>query len=251
MRALVLASLLAVPVSAQTVEPVVLPPPPDSLEALPALTTAELLGEVARDDAGPTPGLRPYTSLEVSAGWSGILGALGHVTGRVGVETPLGLRLGGVAAATTIGPVSTFALGPEVSLHRALGLGVQLRATGQGAFATTTSTIPQRSAYSSQRLGVSGVLEVERNVPLVGSLSLAPRAGVYGTLDRLSGIESLDLGPRTIGSAGLLLGTDVRFRALGRDWSLPITLPIPLTADGFGFDALGRPLGGVGLGVRF
>lgn len=253
MRPLVLACLLAVPVAAQTVEAPPTLPPPDSTEAvdadpLPALTTADLLGET--DDAAPA--VRPYTSLGVASGWGTSVGLVGRVQGAAGVEFPSGLRVGGFASATTIGARSTtLAVGPELGYRLGLGSGVTLDARAAAGVAVSAGETFRGETYGARRLSVGTSVRLEREVPVVGSLRLAPHVGAYGVLGRRSAVDAYDAPAETLGSAGLLLGADVRFRLLGRDVSVPLTVPLSLVGRGAPWDVTGMPYGGAGLRLGF
>ena len=254
MRALALAALtFATPVAAQTGEPPRLPPP-DTSEALPELTRSDLLGEPS-ETAAPTPRLSPYSALGLSAGFAGATGVLARAEGAFGVEAASGVRVGLRSSALSNGAHTLLGLGPEVGYRRALGGGFALHAQGQAAASVAVGQSLgadwARTSFGARTLSAGGALAVEREVPLVGSLRLAPSAGLYGTLGRRSAIPTLGLGESTRGSAGLLLGTDLRFRAFGRDVSVPMTLPLRLLGAGPTVDAFGQPLGGASLRVGF
>lgn len=236
MRLLVLASLLAVPAAAQTAE-APSTSPPDSTEALQAAPPAS--DASALDVAAPD--VRTYSAFQLGGAWSSSAGALTHLRGAVGAEFPSGVRVGGAGSVTTTGAQTTVAVGPEVGYDRALGRGFVLRSRGVAGVAVTSGTNTVRNtSYGSRSAGLGAALSVEREIPVVGSVRLAPRVGAYGTVARRSAVPEFDVDARTIGSAGLLLGTDIRFRALGRDWSIPLGVPVEVLGNA----GAGHPLGG-------
>ncbi|WP_412063230.1 hypothetical protein [Rubrivirga sp. IMCC45206] len=155
------------------------------------------------------------------------LSAGGDVGWRVGASSDIGLRVLAGDLTTQDGSGGFLTVGPTLGTSRRVVGGFELDARLL-ATATFSDVGPRGTAdtFGLQVLRGTAQATVSRPIPIVGSLSLAPTLGLYGTSCATPGYEVPGGSQARCAKGGVLAGVDIRFRVLGADVSVPIIAPI-------------------------
>ncbi|WP_412067695.1 hypothetical protein [Rubrivirga sp. IMCC43871] len=151
----------------------------------------------------------------------------GDIGWRLGSSSDVGLRLLTGDLTTRDGDGAFLTVGPTLGTSRRVVGGFELDARLL-ATATFSDIGPRGTAdtFGLQVLRGTAQATVSRPIPIVGSLSLAPTLGLYGTSCATPGYEVAAGSQARCTKGGVLAGVDLRFRVFGADVSMPIIAPI-------------------------
>ena len=169
----------------------------------------------------------PVVALAYSDGFAGLAG--GIVGRRVGDRGDVGLGL-------YVGDLAYSDLDPFVMVQPVAGVTVPLddRVRGRVQVSGVALAADRETAFDPEGFGMrvyaaQAEATASYEVPVVGTLRIAPTAGPYGTV--CTTVNVIDRADESCAEAGVLVGAQVIFEVGGVDAVVPLVAPIPLVGD--------------------
>lgn len=189
-------------------------------------------------DAGPvdsSTGL--YAEVGAGGGYGGSqTGAI--VGGRValGYRLPSGISVGGHLTGYQIGNDYTgLSFGPEVRYSRALDARTSMDLYATGALGLTSGSALESSGLQASGIGATAGVTATRRFELGGGVQLATVGGLTGGVSQAFDLEVAGATTRDGGLgayAGVVLGAQVEFKALGGRFAIGPVLELPVLSSG-------------------
>ena len=191
----------------------------------------------ATDALAPSPDSGLYSEVGIGGGYGGSgVGAIVGGSAAVGYRLPSGLAVGGHLTGYQIGDDHTgLAFGPEVRLSRPLDARTSVDLYASGTIGLYSGTAFETSGLRATGIGAAIGATATRRFDLGGGVRIATTGGLAGGVSRAFDQEVPGVGLREGGAgayAGVVVGAQVEFKALGGRFAIGPVLEIPVVSTG-------------------